>query len=274
MMPGDLFIVNTPLFGVQNQGVWTVESVGTTTATSNDPFTNAQQFKVSTFLRSPVSQGVSPVLGLDFRLVQVVEGTPAKFVRKINQIVPNQTDGSFMDIRWDLPIANSTISSTAGSIITALDKLNFPNEFAAGFDSYAFDNGLIGEANRIIQGDPSDTVSYPGVAAAGAQINVSGPLVKRVSVSLALRLRTGVDNNAIADRVRSAVATIINQTGIGQPIALSKIVDAAQQVVGVVSVAVVSPIFNIGNDLITAQPFEKLLVQNLNDDIHISFIGG
>jgi hypothetical protein len=203
-----------------------------------------------------------------------VEGAPAKFIRKINQIIPNQTDGSFMDIRWDQTIENSTISSSAGSIITALDKLEFPIEFAAGFDSYSYDNGLIGEANRIIQGDPSDTISYPGVAAAGAQINVSGPLIKRVNVSLALRLRTGVENNAIADRVRSAVATVINQTGIGQPIALSKIVDAAQQVVGVVSVAVISPIYNIGNDLITSQPFEKLLVQNLNDDIHIAFIGG
>lgn len=273
VIPGDSFVVNTPLFGVQNQGVWTIETVGETTAISNDPFTVNTRFKVSVAQRSPISHGLSDVLGIDFRLVQIVEGIPAKFVRRIDTILPNQTDGSFMDVRWDSFIESSTISASSGSIITALDKLSFPIEFASGADSYSYDNGLIGEANRIVQGDLADTSTYPGVAAAGAQINISGPLIKRIQVALSLRVKSGVSNSDIADRVRSAVATLINQTGIGVPIALSKVIAAAEKVVGVIAVTVVSPIFNIGNDLITVAPNEKPLVQNLDQDISISFVG-
>lgn len=273
VMPGDTFVVNTPLFGVQNQGVWTIDTVGETTATSNDPFTVSNKFKVSIAQRSPISHGLSAVLGLDFRLVQIVEGTPAKFVRKIDGIIPNQDDGDFMDIRWDSIIESSTVAASAGSIITSLDKLDFSTDFASGIDSYSYDNGLIGEANRIVQGDAADTNTYPGVAAAGAQINVSGPLVKRIQVALSLRVKTGVTNSDIADRVRSAVATLINQTGIGVPIALSKIVAAAERVVGVVAVTVVSPTYNVGHDLIQIQPGEKPLVLDLDTDISISFSG-
>lgn len=273
VMPGDTLIVNTPLFGTLNQGLWTVDTVGTTTLTSNDLFTVNTKFKVSTETRSPVSHGASAALGVDSRLVQIIENSPAKFIRKIDTLVPNQVDGAFMDIRWDRLINSSTISASSGSIITTLDKLDFSIDFASGIDAYSYDNGLIGEANRIIQGDPADVSSYPGVAAAGAQINVSGPIIKRINIALSLRVKSGVSNSAIADRVRSAVATTINQTGIGVPIALSKIIAAAEKVVGVVAVTVISPIYNIGNDLITVQPFEKPLVLNLDEDIHISFNG-
>jgi hypothetical protein len=273
VMPGDTFIVNTPRLGVQNQGVWTVEAVGETTATSNDPFSVPTKFRVSIADRSPVAHGSTGMLGTDSRLVQIIEGVPATFIRKINTIVPNQTDGNFVDIRWDVPVESSTIAANAGSIISTLDKISFPIDFASGIDSYSYDNGLIGEANRIIQGDPADTSTYPGVAAAGAQINVSGPLVKRIQVALSLRVRSGVANSDVADRVRSAVATVINQTGIGVPIALSKIIAAVERVVGVVAVTVTSPIYNVGNDLITVAPNEKPLVLNLDNDITVTFNG-
>jgi hypothetical protein len=274
VMPGDKFVVATSVMGVENQGVWTVRSVGDTDGSSGDPFAHTDRFILDTTERTPLPQtNIAFSNDTTLGLVRVVEGTPASFLMKLEAVAPNQDDGAYLDIRWDRDIASSTIAGSAGSVVTALDKLDFPLDFISGIDGYSYNTGLIGEANRVVYGDPSDTATYPGVAAASARINISGPLVKRITLALALRVRSGVSNQDIADRVRSAVATVINQTGIGQPIALSTVVAAAAKVVGVISVSVLSPTYSVGNDLIAVQPFEKPLVLNLNSDIQISFAG-
>lgn len=273
-MPGDQLVIASPIFGLENQGTWTIQSVGTTTAISTDPFTLNDRFTVDTSSRAPVVQGASAVFdGTTLDLVSVVQGTPGVYVMRIDGISPNQDDGTFTDLTLDDVLHEGAISGSAGSIVTVLDKLRFPVDFSAGVDGYSYDTGLLGEVNRVIYGDPSDTASYPGVAAAGAVIDTSGPLVKRITMALALRVRSGVNNNGIADRVRSAVATVVNQTLQGQPVSLSAIVAAASKVVGVISVVVVSPTYNLGSDLIPVQPYEKPLVLDLDQDIKIAFLG-
>jgi hypothetical protein len=56
-------------------------------------------------------------------------------------------------------------------------------------------------------------------------------------------------------------------------VALSKIIAAAEQVVVVVAVTIVSPTYNVGNDLITVAPNEKPLVLNLENDLTVTFNG-
>lgn len=275
VMPGDQFVVTTPLFGVDNQGTWTVKAVGETSAGSGDQFAQTDRFTVDVSTRAPTPQGVTPTLtAITARLVKIVENVPAAYVMQVKNVLPNQLDGSFTDVRWDTTVSYSAVGAAAGSIITVLDKLAFPLDASSGIDGYNYDSGLIGEANRVVYGDPLDTATYPGVAAEGSDINIQGPLVKRLQFSLLLRTKaSGISNNDVADRVRSAVATVINQSPIGQPIALSSVVSAAQKVVGVVSVTILSPAYNAGNDLISVQPFEKALVLNLDEDIQITFAG-
>ena len=168
-----------------------------------------------------------------------------------------------------------------GSFIRSLDKLFFQVDPATGasqfltrgVDGYKQNTGLIAEANKVIYGDESNSTAYPGVAAAGAQINISGPLVRRIEVSLALRIRTGVSTTDIQNKVKSGVANVINQTGVGKSIPLSKIVAAAQAVNGVEAVTVLSPEYASGSDLIDIQPYEKPLVTDVDADINISFVG-
>lgn len=274
-LPGDKFVVASPIFGVDNQGTWTIKAVGETSAGSGDQFTQFDRFTVDVSTRAPVPQGVTATLDLAAsRLVKLVEGEPAVFVLQAKNILPNQTDGSFTDVRWDTGVSYSAVGAAEGSIITLLDKMSFPLDTSSGTDGYNYDVGLIGEANRVVYGDPGDTSTYPGVAAEGSDIDIQGPLVKRLQFSLLLRTKSsGVSNNDVADRVRSAVATVVNQSAIGQPIALSAVVAAAQKVVGVVSVTILSPVYNAGNDLIPVQTFEKALVLNLDQDIQVTFAG-
>lgn len=278
IMPGDQLSISTSLWGEDNKGIWTVESVGAVGGTGPQ-FVNSSAgkntLKVVATERAPVAVGVSPgALGsTEYRLVQVVESAPTRMIKRIRSIAPNQTNGSFVDILFETSAGYGLIGSTAGSLVKPLDKLGFDASIAQGSDGYSHTVGLIGEANRVIYGDPRDPATYPGVVAAGATVNISSPLIKRVTCGLSIRVRSGVSTTDVADRVRSAVASVINKAGIGQPIAISDIINAASKVNGVVAVAVVSPSYGADNDLIQVQPYEKPLVLNLEQDILVSFAG-
>lgn len=285
LMPGDKISVSTDLWGTENKGVWTVETVGKVGAGATDPqFVNSAAGK-HTFTVSTTDKTVTPIIATvgalgssEYRLVTVNEGQPGKHVKQIRGIAPNQGNGAFADIKFETHQGYGQMSSAAGTVLRPLDKLAFSEDLALGIDGYQHTMGLIAEATRTIYGDPRDPAAYPGVAAAGATINVSGSLVKRITCSLSVRIRTvdtrsGPNPEDVAGRIRSAVASVINKTGVGKPIAISDILKAAGRVNGVFSVSMLSPTFNAENDLINVQPYEKPLVLNLDQDILVSFAG-
>jgi uncharacterized phage protein gp47/JayE len=73
--------------------------------------------------------------------------------------------------------------------------------------------------------------------------------------------------------VRNAVASVINQGGVGEAIAFSHITGAADDVAGVIASAVVSPTYNSTSDTIPVGAFERPLVLDLKNDIQIAFVG-
>ncbi len=272
VMPGDKLIVLSDIWGEDNIGTWTVTQVGTTSVSSDDPFANLTSFCVDISGRAPVPQGTLAALtSSDTPLIFIREGTPSTFIMKVDGVTLNQDDGDFLDIRWDK--TGSLISAAAGSVITVLDKLDFPTTFAQGVDGYRYDTGLLREANKVVYGDPTDSSTYPGVAAADSHINIQGPLVKRIQVSLSIRVKSGLNTQDIGNRVRSAVATVVNKTPIGKSISFSDIIDAAREVTGVVSVTIIAPLYSVGHDQIAVQPYEKPFVIDLAQDVQVSFVG-
>ena len=272
IVPGDQLLINTTLWGINNLGTWTVDGIDLTTYKSTAT-NNRWVFNLN--ISSRIPQAVSSVgpLGTSANLVQVVEKEASRLYKQIHSIAVNPSDSALADIKFDTWAGGLKVSEAAGTVLTIQDKLAFPTGFAQGIDGYRHSTGLIAEANKVGYGDESDPSSYPGVIAAGANVNIEGPLVHRVTVSLALRVRTGIGLTDIKDQVRSAVASVVNSTGVGEPVAISDIITAAQGVNGVVSVTVLSPSFGPGNDLISIQPYEKPLVLSLDDDVLISFVG-
>lgn len=268
---GDLWAVSTNRFGSGNRRTWTITSVGSATATSEQYVNNSIWVDVTETPVQPLA--VSTAFGSDVASVQVRQGVPFVGVKHLVTIAPNTDDGAFMDLQFDDVYGGGNISAAGGSVITALDKLSFPADLFLGRDGYKHDVGLIGAANRVVYGDPSDEATYPGVAAAGATVNISGPTVKRIQVSLALRVQSGLASQDLADRVRSSVASAINQSPLGEPIAISALVDAAMLVGGVRAVSVIKPTYSSTSDIIPVQSFEKALVLNIRDDINITFVG-
>lgn len=269
ILPGDTILINTDKWGSTNKGSYTVLTVGQVGGTGAQ-FANANTIKLAMNNPSFIASGAVAALGTDSSLVQVLEPA-ARFFKRICSITPNQANGAYVDVKFDSSASYQKIGAAAGSILYAQDKLAFPTDLAVGLDAYNNATGLIAEANRVCYGDPRNTSAYPGVVAAGADLNITGALVKRITIALAIRASGNTVD--IASKVRSAVASVINKTAVGQPLAISSICTAAGKVNGVTAVSVISPVFDSANDLISVQPFEKPIVLNVEDDILITFVG-
>lgn len=242
-------------------------------------YQNSFVFVVSTVDRAPVAISAPGALGSQASLVQLIEGSAylengqLDAYKQILSITPNQADATLVDLKYTNALNATRMGAGAGSVVEVLDKLEFPTSVFMGIDGYAHSTGLVGVSNKIVYGDPSDPATYPGVAAAGASIDISGPLVKRIQVSLQVRIRTGAVQTDVQSAIQSAVATVVNQTAVGQSIALSDIVAAASKVGGVSAVVILSPTYTSLNDLISVQPTEKPLVLNIDTDVQVSFVG-
>jgi hypothetical protein len=162
-----------------------------------------------------------------------------------------------------------TITNTK---LEALNKLGFPvNEPATNSDGYKYYAGLIGEANRIVYGDPTDPVNYSGYASANANIDVAGPQVKQVKMTIYVKMSGGFTMTDAKASVRNAAASAVNSTPVGQSVAYSDIVSAVNAVFGVFSVAIAN--FTENTPVIPVLAYEKPLVIDLEKDIEVNIVG-
>lgn len=266
VLPGDVLSINTSVWS--NVGNYTVQTIDLPSPFGGTGSTAT--FKVQAIL-TPVTSG--PALGLNSNLVQVIEGLPSKLLKRIIGIAPNSSDSTSADVKYNTAQGYQKVGAFAGTIMKPVDKLNFSTDIAQGIDGYQHNTGLLAEANRVIYGDESDPSTYPGYVAAGAKVNISGPLIKRIQLSIGIRLNTAIGEDDVFDRVKSEVAAVINQSAIGQSISISSIVDAAEGVNGVAAVSIISPSYSVSNDLISVQPFEKPLILNVDTDVLVSLVG-
>jgi hypothetical protein len=171
---------------------------------------------------------------------------------------------------------------TAPWAMVSMNKLNPTSSSQAAVPAYHYDTGIIQLANKITQGDEQDATNYPGYAAVNNQIVVAAPVIKRIVLGLQIRIAGGYANTgnanatqtSIINLVKSAVAAAVNSTPIGSfGVAFSDIVAAANSVPGVDGVVITSPTYNISNDSIPLQSFEKPMVLKL-DDVSVSVLGG
>lgn len=262
IVPGDTLVVSTPNWGVGNQRSFTVASVNYVWGGSTVSFTTGE---------APVASGAvaGPQTG-----VQLRSGILHSFTKTINSIVPRSDDPSYSVITFveDSSQTNAAaIGEAYGSQLRALNKLEFEVGTAIGNDGYSHSVGLIGEADKVMYGYETDPVTYPGVVAAGANVNISGPLVKRIQIALSLRVRG--TTSVIFEAVRGAVATFVNSSKVGESIAISDIVSIAASIGGVEAVSVASPTYSTTNDRIAVQPYEKPLVLQPEVDITLTLIG-
>jgi uncharacterized phage protein gp47/JayE len=166
------------------------------------------------------------------------------------------------------------INRDAGAVsVFSIGKLEFPTTIRRGLDSYRYHTGLLRQANKVVYGDPRGS-EYEGVSAAGAEIFIQPPLIRRIEMSIVVRLNTGIAFSKIAEQVRSNVSSLIGSGGIGQSIPLSDVISTVNAIPGVFAVSIASPSYNSSSDLIVINPSEKPLILDPIADIIVSRIGG
>lgn len=249
----DIFMIASDFIGSGNQDSWKIlevldqdRIVVDGTMVSLDPFgASGNQDNILVEERTPF---------VSYKKIRLVTVDPANTLQR-GLIV------------FDTRHQANRINESSGVQVSAVSKLGFSEVLRKGLDSYRFDTGLIGESNRIVYGEPRDTTTYPGVAAAGAEIFIRPPLIRRVAVGVAVRLETGIPFAQIVEQVRTNVSALINGNPIGVPIAISDIVSAVNSIPGVRAMAITSPLYNASNDTINIGPSEKAKVIDPVNDI-------
>jgi hypothetical protein len=263
-IPGDTLLINSDAFGDGNKGAWKIVDVG-------HGYTDDYTLRLSIADRNPV-----PFTGDVLTLVKdvvLVEKNPNQAIKKVLCVSQNSSNTSLADVLLDDNSSLRYWNQAYGTVMTNLNKLNFPNTIKLGNDAYKYDTGLIAEAKRVIVGDSADVDNYPGYVAEGAEVLIQGPTIKQIKLTLQVRLQSNTPSNDVIGAIKSAAAGVINGSLVGVSIAFSDIVSAVQSVNGVIAVSVVTPNYSAVQDQIPLRGQEKGLVVNLENDITVLIMG-
>ena len=255
---GDTIKIESDILGAANEGTFVINRV-------------LDKNRVVTTDSMVVS--ASTPLTDQFNEFKVVEGSVYESIKKIHTLAVNPTNPKQADIIFEGIEQFNKMNVVGGVNLSVQNRFSYPTTLQSGLDGYRFHNGLVGLANRIVYGEPRDRSTFPGVAAAGAEINIEGPLIRRIQISIAVRVNTGVPFPNIVDQIRSEISALINASKIGAFIAISDILKAASVVPGVTAVSIDIPDFSVEEDVIIINKKEKALIFNPVTDILVSQVG-
>lgn len=151
----------------------------------------------------------------------------------------------------------SVYSSTRGKLIIDTDfvlnsasgQINFDPPLSTGeiiMADYTYYVGLIGLAQKIVDGDKDDRANYPGLRAAGVLVKVQTPQILLQNVTVVVTVREGYDQDEAKDLVRQAIKDYINTLNISDDLIRNKLIAQIMGVPGMLNVLVSLP----ANDIV------------------------
>lgn len=255
---GDKFVINNNAFGALNKGSFLVTDV-----------LSYDKIKVSGIMQNVEKT----LLGNNGDAVFLQEEKPYLGYKYIKLLATEPANTAQTSMVFTSSNHADKVNVGAEVTISSMNKLNYPEIPRSGLDAYRYDIGLLAEVNRVVYGDPRDTISYPGVAAAGAEIFNDPPLIKRIKLGIDVRVNSGIPFVQLTEQVRSAVSSLVGSNMIGNSIAISSIIATVNSVPGVRALAISSPQYDSNHDIIVLQPNEKSLITNPEADIIVNQIG-
>jgi len=252
-MPGDSVVISGGILNNLNDGTYTVLS----------SVTNSLQV-VSSFAVSTTASS-----GPNFSNVQGFDAAPINIYREV-QTTALQEPGApagYGNLILTKSIAqlSGKISQQNGFTVQTLNKLGFSTDVVFGINGYSTYTGLVKSASLEVFGDPTSPTSFPGLISPGSYLEIAAPIIKRVVLSLAVRLSTGLSLAAVQSTIQDTVTGQINRLAVGTGLPFSDIISAVNAISGVVSVVVTFPSYTSTNDGLTVTSLEKLLVINASD---------
>jgi len=241
---------NISWFDADNQGIMDIVAVGKTGGTKYH-YVNVTN---STFAAETITLGsfVNSFFVLENELYDAF-----KIVTKV-ALNPSDTSQSYIyyeAIDQPTRVNANRISAAGGSQFYSLNKLDFPTATKVGIDGYKYWTGLLRKVQRVIDGYEADITAFPGLKAAGVQVEPLPPLLQRVSVSLDVRTIERTPLAILTDSIKSTVLAYIASLGVGSDVLLSEIVKRVQNIPGVETVHVIDPVPSV-----TTEP--RIIIQD------------
>jgi hypothetical protein len=140
-------------------------------------------------------------------------------------------------------IASKSTGEDASVYVTgggANSKLQFTARKIFGADGYKHFTGLLREAQWRIDGKLDDQANYPGVRAAGVQIEVLEPVIVPIFISLTITSLSGSSVSSLSNEIKSSISTHINKLAVGNDVTISDLIVVVKRVTGVSDVVITS----------------------------------
>lgn len=131
---------------------------------------------------------------------------------------------------------------TGDFILTDEGGLDEGDQVIATYDYYT---NLVAEVQKVLEGNPDDSVAYPGVKAAGVFLSVEAPIIRRITVRASISTESTFSESDLVEPVRLAMEDYINSLSIGEDVIRSRLIDAAHNVDGVRDIVITSPSTNV-----------------------------
>lgn len=111
--------------------------------------------------------------------------------------------------------------------------------------NYTHYTGLIQEAQKVVDGDPTDPTNYPGLRAAGTLVRVLPPTTLIQTVAAVLAVAEGFEQSEAVAEAEAVVAEYINSLGISDDVVRNEIISRIQLLTAVIDLELTGPTANI-----------------------------
>jgi uncharacterized phage protein gp47/JayE len=141
--------------------------------------------------------------------------------------------------------SNYTVDYSRGHI--KLSSTAYPNGLTTGDTitiSYTYYDQLIGEIQKVINGDSADRANYPGYRAMGVMATVKPPQILQQSVTANVTVKTGYSQTDVVNAVKVAISAYINGLTVGEDVIYNELVERIMAVPGVYDVNITAPTSN------------------------------
>jgi uncharacterized phage protein gp47/JayE len=150
-----------------------------------------------------------------------------------------------------------TLDPTSGLVVFG-PALVAGEQVVAGYTRYT---GLLAFTQKVVDGDRTDRVNYPGFRAAGVMVQVLPPTVLIQNVQAVVTVALGYDQQTTVDEVKTALKNHINGLSISDDVIRAKLIQVIMNVAGVQNVDLIAP---VGDNLILDDQLARTRDNNLD----------
>jgi hypothetical protein len=239
LIVGDTLSIADTTFNAANRGVHAILGVGFANVAHGMTTMWLNYARLS--LTGAVAQESVALSGLP-RTFFASDGSLYSTYRDIVQVAQSPINAENAYVYLLTSHNDHKLGDAYGTTLAPVTKFGFVEEIAnQGMDGYRYFTGLLATVQKVVDGDDQDSTTYPGYRAAGTQVEVLPPLIKRVEIALVVKTKSGISLNVLSDAITSTVLHYLNTLGVGQDIIMSEVVSRVMQVEGVESVQLSTP---------------------------------